>query len=198
MLLEALSSARRLQALAVGGLVQDVVDVAMLRSLEDFAGPVSRFPGVLALPNLRVLFTSAEEVGGDEITAPLAALRMDLGGSTRIPTIRSSSLSEIDLFSSLAFDVGQLEPFNDLGVVRFHTIAELRNADALLSLPRLEQLVFEECSRIDGLEALLELPRTARVVVVGKNPFVASFRSAAKLASASWSFPPGAKYLPRQ
>jgi hypothetical protein len=184
--LRAIERMPHLEWLLVGGLVAVPPDVSKLTELVFFGGDPEQIPGVLGLPSISKLTIKWRAVD----VAQIAATTIDLtvmearGMHDLTGLVRLAGLSSLTVHGARSLDLRALGEFPALRTLTLNAIGAIRGAEAIISAPRLEQLVLEQCPVVDSIPSLQSFAGTVRVV--GRNPFSREFRVA---AGAKWSFP---------
>ena len=184
----------RLEWLAIGGLVRPSVPASGLSSLTYFGGPSARFPGILDLPSLEEIRISWSEPLPPRLGSPLRRVQLlDARKLTGLPEFAHPELvSTLGIHGSAHLSLAGISSLRNLGDLRLDHCRMVESVGELLQLPELKVVTLEDCPSIDDFWDLQNI--SARVRVVGRNPFVSGFRSA--VDDARWDFPPGRRYLP--
>ena len=192
--LRAIDAMANLRALVVGGRVSKSPTLERAVNLETFWGPVKGFEKVANIPSLVELRFDS---GGRPIPLISSRLRtLTLTAAARVEDLSSllhpEFMEKLVVHGSRVLDLSRLKEFVSLETLQLEQCDEILGVESLLGLPNLRTVFLENCPRIDHFDRLLGLQ--ARVTVIARNPFNAAFRSR---VSTNWTFPPGAKYLPR-
>ncbi|MFZ4842403.1 hypothetical protein [Mycetocola saprophilus] len=167
------------------------VDPDQVPVLERFWGNANRARYLLDTPNLR--FAGLVEWGDMDLTTVAAPLeRFEVVGARHLRALPEFAMPErmhtLEFSLMPRIDLGRMAEMSALRSLTLHGIGEITGIEALLDLPRLENVFIENCPTIHGVEALAKLTR-GRVHVIGRNAFGEAFRTSVSDSDEWWDFP---------